>query len=70
MKVSCIYQLIYNFISKSKVMKIANKSSVMQQKNGQMILTIPKAIAEAMRLKKGEEIEWIFDKGDVIVRRV
>jgi bifunctional DNA-binding transcriptional regulator/antitoxin component of YhaV-PrlF toxin-antitoxin module len=51
-------------------MKIANKSSVMQQKNGQMILTIPKAIAEAMRLKKGEEIEWIFDKGDVIVRRV
>lgn len=38
-------------------------------KNGQYITTIPKKIAEAMRLKQGDIIEFIFDKGDVIIRK-
>jgi hypothetical protein len=28
-----------------------------------------RAIAEAMRLKKGDALEWIFDRGDLIVRK-
>jgi bifunctional DNA-binding transcriptional regulator/antitoxin component of YhaV-PrlF toxin-antitoxin module len=48
---------------------MATKSVVQQQKNKQMQLTIPRAIAEAMRLKKGDEVEWIFDQGDVLVRK-
>jgi len=39
-------------------------------KNGQFLTTIPKGIAEAMRLKKGDKIEFIFDRGDVIVRKI
>jgi AbrB family looped-hinge helix DNA binding protein len=38
--------------------------------NDQYIITIPKRIAEAMRLRPGDRIEWIFDRGDVIVRKV
>jgi bifunctional DNA-binding transcriptional regulator/antitoxin component of YhaV-PrlF toxin-antitoxin module len=48
---------------------MANKSKIQQFKNTQMMTTIPKGIAEAMRLKKGDELEWIFDRGDVLVRK-
>jgi len=48
---------------------MSNVTSVMELKNKQFILTIPKAIAQAMKLKKGDKVEWIFDKGDVIVRK-
>ena len=41
-----------------------------QQKNGQLRLTIPSAIASATRIKAGDDIEWLFDKGDIIVRKV
>jgi bifunctional DNA-binding transcriptional regulator/antitoxin component of YhaV-PrlF toxin-antitoxin module len=48
---------------------MANKSVVQQQKNQQKQVTVPRAIAEAMRLKKGDSLEWLFDRGDVIVRK-
>ena len=44
-------------------------TKVMVLKNKQFITTIPKAIAQAMRLEKGSKLEWIFDRGDVIVRK-
>ena len=49
---------------------MGNITKVMQLKNNQFIMTIPKAIAQAMRLSKGESVEWLFDKGDVILRRL
>ena len=49
---------------------MANQSIVQQQKNKQMSITLPRAIAEAMHLKKGDTLEFIFDKGDVIVRKI
>lgn len=49
---------------------MANQSKIQQMKNNQFLVTIPRAIAEAMRLKKGDNIEWMFVQGDVIVRKV
>jgi bifunctional DNA-binding transcriptional regulator/antitoxin component of YhaV-PrlF toxin-antitoxin module len=49
---------------------MANKSKVQEFTNKQMVVTIPRGIAEAMRLEKGSMIEWIFDKGDIIVRKL
>ena len=49
---------------------MANQTIVQQQKNSQFMITVPRAIAEAMRLKKGDEVEWVFDRGDVVVRKV
>lgn len=48
---------------------MGNTSIVQQQKNEQLQVTVPRAIGQAMRLKKGDVVEWIFDKGDVIVRK-
>lgn len=49
---------------------MANESKIQQMKNNQFLVTIPRAIAEAMRLKKGDSIEWIFSQGDVVVRKI
>ena len=49
---------------------MANTSKIGMTKNGQYLTTIPRGIAEAMRLKKGDKIEFMFDKGDVIVRKI
>ena len=49
---------------------MANKTTVGITKHGQFLITFPKAIAESMRLKKGDKLEFIFDRGDVIVRKV
>lgn len=50
--------------------KTQNKSIIQVPKSGQVVVTVPRAIAQAMRLKKRDEVEWIFDRGDVVVRKV
>ena len=41
------------------------------QRNSVTLRTaVPSAIASAIRLKKGDAVEWLFDKGDVVVRKV
>ena len=49
---------------------MANTTTINQFKNGQMILTIPKAIAEALRLEHKSKVEWLIVRGDVVVRKV
>ncbi len=49
---------------------MSNKTTVGQTKKGQFLITFPKAIAEALRIKKKDQLEFIFDKGDVIVRKI
>lgn len=42
---------------------------LMQLKNKQFILTFPKNIVEAMKLRKGDELYFVFDRGDIIVKK-
>lgn len=51
---------------------MANKTKIQLAGWGgkQIRTTVPRAIAEALRLKKGDSVEWLFDKGDVVVRKV
>ena len=46
------------------------KNKVMQLKNKQFIVTFPKQLADAIRLKKGDEIEWMLNQGDIVIRKV
>lgn len=46
-------------------------SRVMRLKNGQTILTVPSKLAKAVRLKKGEKVEFeINKKGNLEIVRV
>lgn len=49
---------------------MANITAVNEFKNGQMIVTIPKAFAEALRLEHKSKVEWLLVHGDVVVRKV
>ena len=49
----------------TKIRAIRNKD----KKVVQLITTVPKMIADANRWKDGDDLEWLFDKGDVIIRK-
>ena len=49
---------------------VANKCRVQQMKNKQFLVTVPRAIGEAMNLRKGDEVEWLFVHGDIVVRKI
>jgi len=49
---------------------MGNKTTIGKLKNGQYVTTIPRTIAEMLRLDKGDKLEYLFDKGDVIIRKV
>ena len=50
--------------------KKRNITSITELKTGQLIVTIPRAIGHAMRFEDKDKIEWLLDKGDLIVRKV
>jgi AbrB family looped-hinge helix DNA binding protein len=37
---------------------------------GQLRVTIPKALATALNINKGDRVKWIIDRGDLILRKV
>jgi bifunctional DNA-binding transcriptional regulator/antitoxin component of YhaV-PrlF toxin-antitoxin module len=49
---------------------LANKSRVQQLPQGQFIVTIPRALAEALRIRKGDVMEWVIENGDLILKRI
>jgi len=49
-------------------METGQISKVTIDPSGQVKLTVPRAIARSMRMRKGAEVEWVFDKGDLIIR--
>jgi bifunctional DNA-binding transcriptional regulator/antitoxin component of YhaV-PrlF toxin-antitoxin module len=49
---------------------LGNTTTVGMSKRGQFFCSIPKGIAEAMRLKRSDKLEFVFDRGDVLVRKL
>ncbi len=49
---------------------MANQTKVTTYKTGQYVTTIPKALAQAARLKKGDTVEWLIQNGDIVMRKV
>ncbi|MFC1488847.1 AbrB/MazE/SpoVT family DNA-binding domain-containing protein [Thermodesulfobacteriota bacterium] len=49
---------------------MGNSTTVGMTGNGQYLITLPKTIAQAMRLVKGDRLEFLFDKGDVLIRKI
>jgi antitoxin component of MazEF toxin-antitoxin module len=48
---------------------MANESIVQQRKNKQLLVTLPRAIGEAMGFRKGDTVEWVFANGALVVRK-
>jgi len=49
---------------------MGNKAKIQQPKESQYIVTIPKSLAEALGYRKGNEVEFVVDRGELVVRKV
>ncbi len=49
---------------------MARRVRVQQLPNGQFVVTIPKALAEAIGFRKGEEVQWSLEKEALVLRRL
>lgn len=49
---------------------MANQTLIQQMKNKQFLTTIPRCIAEAYKLKKGDKLDWMVVQGDIVVRKI
>ena len=49
---------------------MARRVRIQQLPNGQFVITIPKALAEAIWFRKGEEVQWSLEKEGLVLRRI
>jgi len=60
--IKCPDVLLNRLLINLLVIRMTNKITIQQQKNGQFMMTIPKGIALAIGLTKGEKIELKINK--------
>ena len=49
---------------------MSNKVRVQQHTTGLLTVSLPRAIAQAKGIGKGDVMEWVLANGDLILRRV
>ncbi len=50
---------------------VANITTVQgDKKGGSLRTTIPKALANALKIRKKDKLEWIMDRGDLVIRKL
>ncbi len=37
---------------------------------GQLKVTVPKVLAQAVVIEKGDKVKWIIDRGELVVKKV
>ncbi len=48
---------------------MSNKVRIQQHPTGQFTVTIPRALAQALGITRGEEAEWVLKDGELVLRR-
>ena len=46
---------------------MSNKVRVQQHPTGQLTITFPRVLAQALRIKKGDLMEWVLEDGRLLV---
>lgn len=49
---------------------MSNRVRVQQYPTGVLTVSIPRALAQALRIGKGETMEWALEDGDLLLVRV
>jgi bifunctional DNA-binding transcriptional regulator/antitoxin component of YhaV-PrlF toxin-antitoxin module len=49
---------------------VDEKTYSVYEAQGQLRVTVPKVLAQAIGIEKGDKIKWVIDRGDLILRRV
>jgi antitoxin component of MazEF toxin-antitoxin module len=48
---------------------MSNRVRVQQHPTGVLTVSIPRALAQALRVRKGEVMEWVFEDGRLVLVR-
>jgi antitoxin component of MazEF toxin-antitoxin module len=48
---------------------MSNRVRVQQVKTGVLTISIPRALAQALRIVKGDTMEWVLEDGELALRR-
>jgi bifunctional DNA-binding transcriptional regulator/antitoxin component of YhaV-PrlF toxin-antitoxin module len=49
---------------------VKEKTYSVYEAKGQLRVTVPKVLAQAIGIEKGGRIKWVIDRGELILRRV
>ncbi len=49
--------------------EIREKTYGIYEVKGQLRVTIPKVLATAVGIRKGDKVKWIIDRGELVVKR-
>ena len=49
---------------------MSNRVRVQQHPTGVLTVSIPRALAQALRIGKGEELEWVIQDGELVLKRL
>ena len=49
---------------------MTNKVKVQQHPTGQLTVTLPRVLAQAKGIGKGDVMEWVLSNGDLVLRKV
>ncbi len=49
---------------------MSNRVRVQQLPHGVYSVSLPRALAQALRIGKGDVMEWVIENGDLVLKRV
>ena len=49
---------------------MSNRVRVQQHPTGLLTVSIPRALAQALRMEKGETLEWVVEGGELVLKRL
>jgi len=49
---------------------VKEKTYSVYEADGQYRVTVPKVLAQAMGIGKGDRVKWVLDRGDLVLRKV
>ena len=49
---------------------MSNKVRIQQHPTGQLIVTNPRALAQALGITKGQQMVWVLVKGELTLKRL
>ena len=49
---------------------MSNRVRVQQHPHGLFSVSIPRALVQALRIEKGETLEWVIEDGEIVLERL
>lgn len=50
--------------------EIKDKTYNIYEAKGQLKVTVPKVLAQAVGIGKGDKVKWIIDRGELVMKKV